>query len=109
MVQGENKQGFEKDRNGEREQTLAVTSGTEIQILPDQDKDTHNRSVIQRPSLILLLCSNVWALKKCKPPGMIFNVRKRRERKIQTTRMIGNVAKEEKIAKNLRAMSRDFS
>ena len=107
MVQGENKQGFEKDRNGEREQTLAVTSGTEIQILPDQDKNTHNRSVIQRPSLILLLCSK--ALKKCKPPGMIFNVRKRRERKIQTTRMIGNVAKEEKLAKNLRAMSRDFS
>ena len=28
---------------------------------------------------------------------------------IQTNRMIGNVAKEEKLAKNLRAMSRDFS
>ena len=31
------------------------------------------------------------------------------KRKTQTSRMIGNVAKEEKLAKNLRAMSRDFS
>ena len=65
-------------------------------------------------SLILLLCSNVWGgkhggedwSKLTEQPGTIFNVRKR---KTQTSRMIGNVAKEEKLAKNLRAMSRDFS
>ena len=44
--------------------------------------------------------------------SMIINVTKRRKNKhvnIQTNRMIGNVAKEDKLAKNLRAMSRDFS